>query len=430
MKKLFLFLLLFGIFNGFAQSDTVDIENPLPFKHALVIGNSNYTSLSKLANPVNDAKDVAAVLEYLGFSVDIVLNGNQIKIEKAIEKLKEKLSEAKNTYGIFYYAGHGVQSKGENFLIPVDANIPNENYLRNKTVSVQALLDDLNDAGNCLNIVILDACRDNPFGWNRSGSRGLALVNHQPADSIIVYSTSAGQTSSDGEERNGLFTSHLLPNLATPGLEVNEIFRRTGADVTEASQRQQIPAIYNQFFGTAFLGEPGEMVVRPLPFLPGSRPARKAINPACLWTAGASLGTAFQKPWLIGTLHGTIAPIKHSFIELGFDAGTISGHVVSNFEFDSYYLLSPFIHIAYFMPFSKISGSFKGGFYTGIGSSYMMPVYKLADGKISDNSFNMFTFNFMAGINFLDFIDISYSVRTTFIRTCYKASVGYVYRFK
>jgi hypothetical protein len=114
-------------------------------------------------------------------------------------------------------------------------------------------LGELNDAHNELNVVVLDACRDNPFGWARSGNRGLSVIANQPADSIIVYATSAGSVASDGIGRNGLFTSHLLNNLMIPGLEVKEVFNRTGADVAQASGRQQIPAVYNQFFGNAYL---------------------------------------------------------------------------------------------------------------------------------------------------------------------------------
>jgi len=228
----------------FAQQDE-------PEKFALVIGNGAYRNLSRLNNPVNDADDMAYALEYLGFTVDKLLNGSLEQMEEAVTNLKEKLKGSTDAYGFFFYAGHGVQSNGENFLIPVNANIPNENYLRNRSLSVQVVLDDLNDAGNSLNVVVLDACRDNPFSWSRGSGRGLAFVAHQPADSIIVYATSAGQVASDGEGRNGLFTSQLLPNLLTPGLEVTEIFRRTGSEVSRASANKQIPAIYSQFFGSA-----------------------------------------------------------------------------------------------------------------------------------------------------------------------------------
>jgi len=223
-------------------------------KYALVIGNGNYTNTTKLDNPVNDANDMTTTLQELGFTVDKILNGTQDQMVNAIIRLKNRLSVSKNSYGFFFYAGHGIQSNGENYLIPVDANIPTENFLRNRTVSVQEMLDELNDAGNELNVVVLDACRDNPFSWKRSSTRGLNIVSHQPADSIIVYATSAGSTAADGIGRNGLFTSQLLSNLKTPDLEITEMLRRTGADVARVSDNQQRPAVYNQFYGTAYLG--------------------------------------------------------------------------------------------------------------------------------------------------------------------------------
>jgi hypothetical protein len=244
MKKLASILILLLLVSSlFAQQ-----------KFALVIGNSNYTGISKLTNPVNDADDIAATLQSMGFTVDKILDGNLDQMEQAVSRLKNRLSVSSGSYGFFFYAGHGVQSNGVNYLIPIGASIPGENYLRDRAVSVQTVLSELNDAKNTLNIVVLDACRDNPFGWARSGSRGLTTVSHQPADSIIVYATSAGSTAADGTGRNGLFTTHLLNNLKQPGLEVKEVFNRTGLDVSRASNRQQIPAVYNQFFETAYLG--------------------------------------------------------------------------------------------------------------------------------------------------------------------------------
>ena len=232
-----------------------------PPKYALVIGNGAYTNLSRLSNPPNDANDVADTLRSLGFSVDRLINGSLDQMENAIIQFRNRLSTSNDSYGFFFYAGHGVQADGENYLIPVDVNIPSDAFLKSRSVSVQVVLKELNNTNNYLNVVVLDACRDNPFGWSRSGSRGLALITGQPADSIIVYATSAGSVADDGRGRNGLFTQHFLNNLKTPGLEVNEVFRRTGADVSEASGRTQVPAIYNQFFGTAFLA--GRPVVQP-----------------------------------------------------------------------------------------------------------------------------------------------------------------------
>ena len=266
MKRwILLFLLLFSIVAlSFAQQNI-----SAPQKFALVIGNGAYTDLARLNNPVNDANDMETSLRNLGFTVEKVLDGNIDQMESAIIRLKNRLSVSKNSYGFFFYAGHGVQSGGINYLIPVGARIPSENFLRERAVSVQSMLGELNDAGNELNIIVLDACRDNPFSWARSGSRGLTVVSNQPADSIIVYATSAGSTASDGTARNGLFTSQLLKHLNTPGVEVSELFRLTGADVSIASNRQQIPAVYNQFFGRAYLGS-----------LPAAAPTPTAVQPA------------------------------------------------------------------------------------------------------------------------------------------------------
>ena len=236
-------------------------QNTAPAKYALVIGNGAYTNFGSLRNAVNDANDMAEALQSLGFTVDKVVNGNLNQMENAAIRLKNRLSAGKDSYGFFFYAGHAVQWEGENYLIPANANIPEKDFLRDRSISVQAVLSMLNAAHNSLNVVVLDACRDFPAAWSRSVDRGLAVVSNPPADSIIVYATGAGRTASDGTGRNGLFTGQLLKNLKTPGLEVNEVFRLTGADVTEVSKREQIPAVYNQFFGTAFLGE--RPVVRP-----------------------------------------------------------------------------------------------------------------------------------------------------------------------
>jgi len=247
VKKTLVFLILLTVCTAlFAQQ-----------KFALVIGNADYTTISKLRNPVNDANDITAALQRLGFTVDKLLNATQEHIDSAVTRLRNRLSASKDSYGFLFYAGHGVQFNGENYLLPVDINIDSENRLRYRAVAVQSILDELNDAGNSLNIIVLDACRDNPFGLSRSASRGLGLISRQPAESIIVYATSAGSVASDGTGRNGLFTTQLLRNLI-PGLEVGEIFRRTGAEVSQASRRQQIPAVYTQFFGTAYLGGTGQ----------------------------------------------------------------------------------------------------------------------------------------------------------------------------
>jgi len=171
-KRLILFFLTAA--GVFAQ------QNPAQPKFALVIGNAGYAGSARLKNPVNDANDMAAALQELGFTVDKVIDGSLDDMERAITRLKNRLSASKNAYGFFFYAGHGVQSNGVNYLIPVGANISNENYLRERAVSVQTMLGELNEAGNKLNVIVLDACRDNPFEWarGRGGGRGLTVVSN------------------------------------------------------------------------------------------------------------------------------------------------------------------------------------------------------------------------------------------------------------
>lgn len=248
-------------------------------RYALVIGSSHYTDLASLKNPGNDATDMAAALRGLGFEVNLLLDADLIQMENAVARLGTQLSAAPSSIGFFYYAGHGVQSNGVNYLIPADARILNEAYLKTKALAAQSVLDVLQGAGNSLNVVVLDACRDNPFGWARSGMRGLSVVSSQPPGSIVVFATSAGSTAQDGSGRNGVFTSELLKNIAVPGLEIKDVFNRTGAGVQEATVGKQTPAVYNQFFGSAYLAGAGGSVSAVSEKQPASIPQPQAIIP-------------------------------------------------------------------------------------------------------------------------------------------------------
>ena len=133
-----------------------------------------------------------------------------------------------------------------------------ETQLRERAVSLQFILDSLSGAGNELNMIVLDACRDNPFGWARSGSRGLSVVSRAPTGSIVMYAAGAGQPASDGTGRNGLFTGHLLKNLTTPGISVFDVFDKTMGDVIDVTRGVQHPELSLRFAGAtrAFLGQP------------------------------------------------------------------------------------------------------------------------------------------------------------------------------
>jgi len=222
-------------------------------RYALVIGNGSYVDLGKLKNPPNDAQDMAAALKDLGFKVDLLVDADLPKMEDAVIRLGNNLSGSADSTGFFFYAGHGVQSGGVNYLIPADARIASEAFLKTKSLAAQSVLDTLQGARNALNVVVLDACRDNPFSWSRSGSRGLTVVGSQPPGSIVAYATSAGSVAQDGTGHNGVFTQELLKNLKTPGLEIKDVFNRTGKAVGTATTGKQVPAVYNQFFDNAYL---------------------------------------------------------------------------------------------------------------------------------------------------------------------------------
>lgn len=207
---------------------------------ALVIGNSNYESISRLQNPLNDARDMTEVLGNLGF--DRVISVYDADLESMFEAAATFHQELKKgSVGVFFYAGHGVQSDGENYLIPVDANIQQELQLRTRTFPVSEILNYIADAGNDVNIVILDACRDNPFrSWGRSVSRGLAFTN-APKGVIIAYATAPGSVAADGNGNNGTYTAALLKHIRTPDLSIEELFKTVRGEVQNKTRNLQTP---------------------------------------------------------------------------------------------------------------------------------------------------------------------------------------------
>jgi uncharacterized caspase-like protein len=204
---------------------------------ALVIGNAAYRTMP-LANPVNDARAVADELARLGFRVFRIENATQKQMFDAVRQFGDAL---KGGVGLFYFAGHGVQVKGHNFLIPVDAAIEREDEVAFKAFDVGLVLAKMEAAKNPLNIVILDACRNNPFArGSRSATTGLAQID-APAGSIVAFATAPGAEAADGSGGNGLYTTHLLRYMATPGLKVEDVFKRTRVAVKQRSDGRQIP---------------------------------------------------------------------------------------------------------------------------------------------------------------------------------------------
>lgn len=211
-------------------------------RYALIIGNSQYqASLGRLPNPVNDAQSVAAALRAVGFDVDLVLDADQKGMKRAISRFGERLSTARGATGLFYYAGHGIQSRGTNYLIPVSAPIEREADLDLEAVAADTVLAQMEDAGAATSIVILDACRNMPLARSfRSSSRGLARMD-APNGSFIAYSTAPGSTAADGDGRNSPFASALVKQIGQKGLPIEVMFRGIRKDVLQATAGQQTP---------------------------------------------------------------------------------------------------------------------------------------------------------------------------------------------
>ena len=228
---------------------------------ALVIGNGAYANVHRLANPANDAADMAAKLEGLGFGVTKLVDATLPGMLKA----QRDFADAAKGAGLrlFYYAGHGVQSEGQNWLLPVDADVKEDYELKTKALSAQLVLDGLKAAGQGVNIVILDACRDNPFkasSRSAGASRGPAVMG--TSGSLIVYATAPGSTAADGKGRNGVFTQALLGRLDSPGLSLQEIMTNVAADVAAATKGAQEPWKQDNLTRMVYLVTPEEARAR------------------------------------------------------------------------------------------------------------------------------------------------------------------------
>ena len=222
-----------------AQAPAVQAPGQPEQRLALVIGNSGYKS-GPLTNPVNDARAMAVRLQQLGFAVIKKENATREQMMTAVRDFGTLL--AKGGVGLFYYAGHGIQSKGVNYLVPVDADIRSEDELSTRAYNANEVLEKMDSAKNRINVVILDACRDNPFARSfRSGGRGLAGMDQTPSGTLVAYATSPGSTASDGSGANGLYTEQLLQEMAEPGIKLEEVFKRVRVSVKDRSEGKQLP---------------------------------------------------------------------------------------------------------------------------------------------------------------------------------------------
>lgn len=229
---------------------------------ALVIGNSAYPE-APLRNPVNDVRAIAQALRELGFTVLAHENATKRTMETAIVEFGRRLAEG--GVGTFYYAGHGLQVRGRNYLVPVDADIDSEAATRIAAVDVELVLEQMTEAKNRVNIVILDACRNNPFERRlRGASRGLAAVD-AARGTLVAYATAPGSVAADGDGKNGLYTEELLHALQVPGLKVEDVFKRVRINVARRSKGAQTPWESSSLTGDLVVNGTGNVTTAAVP---------------------------------------------------------------------------------------------------------------------------------------------------------------------
>lgn len=209
-------------------------------KAALIIGNANYAD-SRLLNPVNDARDIAAALGELGFVVTERENLSLKEMREAIRTFGKGLRDSE--VGLFYFAGHGIQLNGINYLLPVGAQIEEEHQVQDEAVDASTAINEMLAGGSKLNIVILDACRNNPFARSfRSATPGLAPIQApRSTGTFIAYSTAPGEVANDGAGRNSPYAQELLRHIKTPGLKLEDVFKKVRAGVWEITLHKQVP---------------------------------------------------------------------------------------------------------------------------------------------------------------------------------------------
>jgi uncharacterized caspase-like protein/formylglycine-generating enzyme required for sulfatase activity len=222
----------------------------------LVIGNSDYPTAA-LLNPANDAKTIADTLTALGFEVVVRRNADQIVMKRSIQDFGARLEKAgPRAVGLFYYAGHGVQLNGRNYLIPTTAHIDREADVEIEAVSADWVIEEMRYARNALNIVILDACRNNPFSRGmRSAERGLATME-APAGILIAYSTAPGSVAADGSGRNSPYTQALVQAMREVHAPVEQVFKRVRVSVMGTTAGKQVPWEASSLTGDFYFAGP------------------------------------------------------------------------------------------------------------------------------------------------------------------------------
>ncbi len=222
-----------------------------PPKEALLIANGKYSHFAGLAHPSPDAAKLSAALEQLGFRVRVVRDGNREQMIDAIAEFERGLRNT-DAIAFFHYGGHGVQVDGKNYLLPADADIPDERRVATRAVALDEVMTAMDAAAARASIIVIDACRDNPLpaGSGRNLARGLSVVGMKPKNSIVIYAAEAGSKALDG-----LFTPILAVALQQKGRTIDQVMKIVRSEVYAKSSGQQTPGEYNQLFEELILGE-------------------------------------------------------------------------------------------------------------------------------------------------------------------------------
>ena len=205
---------------------------------ALVIGNAKYKS-NPLTNPKNDADDISKSLSESGFTVINLRDASLAEMRAAVRQFGDKL--AQNDVGLVYYSGHGMEVKGKNYFIPVSADIQNEDEVPDQSLDVSLILEKMATAKKSVNILMVDACRDNPYAKSfRSAGKGLASMD-APSGTLISYSTSPGKVASDGKGRNSPYTKYFLEAVKVPNRTIEQVFKEVRKNVQADTNNAQTP---------------------------------------------------------------------------------------------------------------------------------------------------------------------------------------------
>jgi carboxyl-terminal processing protease len=315
-RKLSIVVCLLGLCL-FAQGLTARPAHAEP-RVALVIGNSHYApEIGALPNPANDANLIAQALQQTGFQVIKVVDVDQKKMKRAIADFGDKLAAAgADATGLFFYAGHGVQVRGTNYLVPLGADIDKEADVDIESVSADTVIQQMEFANNRVNIIILDACRNNPMARSmRSVQRGLAPMDASQAaqGTFVAYSTAPGQVAADGTGKDSPYSIALAKIIVQPGIGIEEVFRNVRAEVMGATDKKQIPWDSSSLTAPFYFKGGSAVAAQPIaPSQPAATPANSQLD-SQYWTAiSNSKKPGDYQGYLKQFPNGTFAPLARS----------------------------------------------------------------------------------------------------------------------